>query len=184
MAEEWKRRLEELQTAADDRPEDASAHLALGRWYAQAPCEAIDGAGYDERTLVEAAMDSFDRFLMQNVEVRSKVWLEEGGSPLMGAGRAALLRAVERTGSINAAAKELGMDYRRAWGLIDSMEKRLKFRLVIRRRGGSDRGTSLTDEGSRLLKLFETLERGSQDSIDRQFHRVFQHHSKETGHDE
>lgn len=128
-------------------------------------------------------MDKFDRFLMQNVEVRSKVWLEEGGSPLMGAGRAELLRAVERTGSINAAAKELKMDYRRAWGLVDSMEKRLKFRLVIRRRGGSGRGTSLTDEGYRLLELYETLERRSQGSIDRRFHRIFQNHPKETRHD-
>ena len=118
-------------------------------------------------------MKDFDTYILRNVDVRSKVWLEEKGSPLMGTGRAELLRAVERTGSINAAAKELGMDYRRAWGLIDSMEKRLQFRLVIRRRGGSGRGTSLTDEARRLLALFETFERQAQDSIDRQFRKAF-----------
>jgi molybdate transport system regulatory protein len=128
-------------------------------------------------------MNKFDTFLRQHVEVRSKVWLEENGSPLMGAGRADLLRAVERTGSINAAAKELGMDYRRAWGLIDSMEKRLKFKLVIRRRGGSARGTSLTDEGDRLLDLYEMLQRRSHGSIDRQFHKIFQHYPKEKNRD-
>ena len=128
-------------------------------------------------------MNKFDKFLRQHVEVRSKVWLEENGYPLMGAGRADLLRGVEKTGSINAAAKELGMDYRRAWGLIDSMEKRLKFKLVIRRRGGSARGTSLTDEGYRLLDLYELLERRSQSSIDRQFHNIFQHYPKEKNRD-
>ena len=129
-------------------------------------------------------MNKFDRFLTQHVEVRSKVWLEENGSPLMGAGRADLLRAVEKTGSINAAAKELGMDYRRAWGLIDSMEKRMKFKLVIRRRGGSARGTSLTDEGNRLVDLYEMLERRSQGSVDRQFHKIFRHHIKEKEHED
>jgi molybdate transport system regulatory protein len=100
-------------------------------------------------------MDTFDEFLAGHIEVRSKVWLEDDGAPLMGAGRAQLLRAVERFGSINAAAKELGMDYRKAWGLIDTMEKRLNYKLVIRRRGGSSKGTALTDECRRLLGLYE-----------------------------
>jgi molybdate transport system regulatory protein len=118
-------------------------------------------------------MKDFDTYILRNIDVRSKVWLEEEGSPLMGTGRAELLRAVERTGSINAAAKELGMDYRRAWGLIDSMEKRLRFKLVVRRRGGSARGTSLTDEARRLLELYEAFARQAQDSIDRQFQKAF-----------
>ncbi len=118
-------------------------------------------------------MDAFDEFLERHIEVRSKVWLEDDGAPLMGAGRAELLRAVERTGSISAAAKELKMDYRKAWGLIDSMEKRLKFELVIRRRGGSGRGTSLTDECRRLLELYEAFESRSQGSTDRQFAEIF-----------
>lgn len=118
-------------------------------------------------------MKTFDEFLSRNIEVRSKVWLEDRGAPLMGAGRAELLRAVERGGSINAAAKELGMDYRKAWGLIDSMEKRLKFKLVIRRRGGSGRGTSLTDECRKLLDLYEAFDASSQGMTDRRFEEIF-----------
>jgi molybdate transport system regulatory protein len=123
-------------------------------------------------------MDKFDEFLKRRVDVRSKVWLEEGNSPLIGAGRAELLRAVERTGSINAAARELGMDYRRAWGLIDSMEQRLPFRLVVRRRGGSGRGTTLTEEGRRLLELYGVVERGAQGSVDRRFRKIFRRRKK------
>ncbi len=118
-------------------------------------------------------MDSFETFLKNNAHVRSKVWLEIEGLPLMGSGRAELLRAVEKNGSINAAAKQLGMDYRRAWGLIDSIEKRLNVRLVVRRRGGCERGTSLTDEARELLKLYDRLERRSQQAADRQFNRIF-----------
>ena len=118
-------------------------------------------------------MDAFTDFLEKNVHVRSKVWLETDGLPLMGSGRATLLRAVAATGSIHAASKELGMDYRRAWGLIDSMEKRLQVRLVIRRKGGAGRGTSLTGEGQKLLALYNKLERRSQQAADRQFSRIF-----------
>ena len=123
-------------------------------------------------------MDAFDEFLQRHIEVRSKVWLEEAGAPLMGSGRAGLLRAIERTGSINAAAKELGMDYRKAWGLIDSMEKRLNFELVIRRRGGSSRGTSLTDECRKLLELYEDFESRSKGSTDKQFEEIFRPNRK------
>lgn len=125
-------------------------------------------------------MDKFDEFLNRHVGVRSKVWIEADGLPLIGAGRADLLRAVDRAGSINAAAKELRMDYRRAWGLIDSMERRLNFKLVVRRRGGSGRGTSLTDEARRLLDLYEQFNERSQSSTDRQFRRIFRRHQKET----
>jgi molybdate transport system regulatory protein len=118
-------------------------------------------------------MEKFDEFLAKNARVRSKAWIEDRGRPLIGAGRARLLREIERTGSINAAAKELGMDYRKAWGLIDSMEKRLDFKLVVRRRGGSARGTSLTSECRRLLELYEEFERRSQDSTDREFRCIF-----------
>ena len=124
-------------------------------------------------------MEKFDEFLAKNAQVRSKVWIEGHGRPLIGVGRARLLREIEKTGSINAASKELGMDYRKAWGLIDSMEKRLNFKLVVRRRGGSARGTSLTPECRRLLELYEEFERRSQDSADREFRCIFQRRGEE-----
>jgi molybdate transport system regulatory protein len=117
--------------------------------------------------------------LGRHVSARSKVWLEADGSPVIGSGRASLLRAVDRTGSINAAAKELGMDYRRAWGLIDSMEKRLKVALLIRRRGGPAKGTSLTAEARTLLTLYERLDERTQRAADLQFTKIFKGPSKE-----
>lgn len=123
-------------------------------------------------------MNSFMAFLKKNARVRSKIWLETDGLPLMGSGRAELLRAVEKTGSINAAAKTLGMDYRRAWGLIDSMEKRLNVKLVIRTRGGAGRGTALTESCRMLLGLYDRLAQGSQEAADRNFSQIFRKPSR------
>jgi len=111
--------------------------------------------------------------LLKNVNVRSKIWLEADNLPLIGEGRAELLRMIDRNGSINAAAKALGMDYRRAWGLIDSMEKRLNVKLIIRRRGGAGKGTSLTDDCRMLLALYDRLARRSQEAANRDFSAIF-----------
>jgi molybdate transport system regulatory protein len=118
-------------------------------------------------------MDAFDDLISRRLGVRSKVWVEAEGQPLIGSGKADLLRAIEGAGSIHAAAKQLGMDYHRAWGLIDSMEQRLGFKLVARRRGGAGGGAKLTDEACRLLELYEAFERRSQSAADRQFERIF-----------
>ena len=74
------------------------------------------------------------------LQVRSKIWLEMGGEPVFGQGREDLLRLIRKTNSINAAAKAMGISYRKAWTYIDAMEKRLGFPLVIRQRGGPAEG--------------------------------------------
>ena len=45
----------------------------------------------------------------KELEVKGRIWLERGGEPVLGPGRAALLDAVARQGSISAAARALGM---------------------------------------------------------------------------
>lgn len=64
--------------------------------------------------------------------MRSKVWLELNGQPFLGDGRYRLLTSVERTGSINSAAKELGLSYRKAWSQLQVMEKSSPFPLLRR----------------------------------------------------
>ena len=59
---------------------------------------------------------------MKSIRVRSKVWLEVDGEPLLGDGRYRLLRAVERSGSINGAARELGISYRKARAQLAALE--------------------------------------------------------------
>ena len=104
------------------------------------------------------------------LQVRSKIWLEVDGEPVFGQGREKLLRMIQATGSINAAAKDMGIPYRKAWTYIDSMEKRLGFPLVNRLKGGTGGGTSsLTPRAETLLQKFDLLIQGFDDIVNDKF---------------
>lgn len=64
--------------------------------------------------------------------------LESGAR--IGPGKAALLESVRDTGSISAAARAMGMDYKRAWTLIDSLNRAFDRPVVERATGGSGGG--------------------------------------------
>jgi molybdate transport system regulatory protein len=77
----------------------------------------------------------------------------------MGPGKADLLEAIERTGSISAAGRELSMSYRRAWILVDEMNRCWAERLVeAHSGGGARRGARVTDCGRRILAAYRGLE--------------------------
>lgn len=93
------------------------------------------------------------------MQVKSKIWLESDGKLCFGTGRARLLRAVERTGSLSRAAQELGVSYRHAWSQVRSSEERLGELLLVRRRGGKERGgAELTGKARELIAQFEELD--------------------------
>ncbi len=93
--------------------------------------------------------------------IRSKVWIEDdAGNVVFGLGRMRILEAVQRLGSINAAAKELKMGYRAIWGRITASEERLGKPLLVRNIGGSSGGGSeLTPFARSLMERFRTLHR-------------------------
>lgn len=108
------------------------------------------------------------------LQVRSKVWLEVDGEPVFGRGRETLLRQVRETGSINAAAKAMGIPYRKAWTYIDAMERRLGISLVTRQRGGSGGGeATITPEAQALLEKFDRLQQGMNELVDEKFRELF-----------
>ena len=93
------------------------------------------------------------------MELKAKLWIEEDGLLVFGKGRAQLLRAIERTGSISAAAREMGMSYRHAWAMLKASEQRLGRPLLRRSRGGAGGGgTELTTHGRALLEKFRSVE--------------------------
>ncbi len=108
------------------------------------------------------------------LDVRSKLWIEVGGEPVFGRGRRFLLEAIDSYGSINRAAQEVNISFRKAWGLIKAMEDRLGIKLVERQAGGKDGGGAvLTGEARMLLKKYGALERGVQEFVDRRFETIF-----------
>ena len=74
------------------------------------------------------------------MEIRSKFWLEIDDEPVFGRGRRFLLEAIDAHGSINQAAKEINISYKKAWSYIKTMEERLGISLVERHVGGRNGG--------------------------------------------
>ncbi|MCX8031542.1 MAG: FmdE family protein [Thermodesulfovibrionales bacterium] len=106
--------------------------------------------------------------------VKSKLWLEIKGEPIFGRGRKQLLLAIAKYGSINKAAKEIQISYKKAWSYITSMEERLGVKLVDRYVGGKDGGGAvLTNEAKEFLRKYEDLEEGINELVNRKFWRIF-----------
>lgn len=83
----------------------------------------------------------------------------QGSTILLGPGKADLLEAIERHGTIRDAAAALGMSYMRAWQLVQVMNEGFREPLVVVHRGGAERGRSeLTETGKTALRLYRDLE--------------------------
>lgn len=77
----------------------------------------------------------------------------------MGPGKAALLEAIHSTGSISAAARSMQMSYRRAWMLVEVMNRHFKEPLVRSAVGGREGGgASVTEAGLLVLAQFRAME--------------------------
>ncbi len=85
------------------------------------------------------------------------IFIDDNGEKFFGEGPAHLLRAIEETGSLRAAAKSMDMAYTKALKLIRNAETALDVSLIRRSTGGKDGGgSSLTDEGKEWLQRYES----------------------------
>ena len=92
------------------------------------------------------------------MEIKSRLWIEKKGKPFLGYGRINLLKAVDRTSSINAAAKELRMSYKKAWNLLNEVNALATSPVLIKSVGGiNGGGTEVTPYGKTLIDQFERL---------------------------
>ena len=91
--------------------------------------------------------------------LKLKIMLFCGEDTAMGPGKAELLEAIDRGGSISAAGRLMGMSYRRAWTLVDMMNRSWTEPVVQTSVGGAGKGgAKLTPFGSRLLHAYRDLE--------------------------
>lgn len=91
--------------------------------------------------------------------LKFRIRITDGDSIPIGPGKVSLLEAIETTGSITAAAKSLQMSYRRAWLLLDEMNRMLKAPAVASAKGGQQGGGSIvTAEGHKLITLYRRIE--------------------------
>jgi molybdate transport system regulatory protein len=88
-----------------------------------------------------------------------------GSKFAVGPGKIDLLRAIAASGSISGAARSLGMTYKRAWLLIDSMNQGFGRPVVERSIGGKGGGGAwLTSRGEALLRHYDDIERVCQEA--------------------
>jgi molybdate transport system regulatory protein len=90
--------------------------------------------------------------------LKLKLQLYCGDEIAMGPGKADLLEAIAREGSISAAGRALGMSYRRAWMLVDTMNRCFRDPLVeTHPGGGNNAGARLTTQGEAALAAYRAL---------------------------
>ena len=77
----------------------------------------------------------------------------------MGPGKAELVERIARTGSISAAARDMGMSYRRAWQLVESLNADFLEPVVTTATGGKrGGGARVTPFGGKLVAAFRAME--------------------------
>ena len=103
-----------------------------------------------------------------------KVWVTFGDDLKFGDGRARLLEAIEKRGSLRKAAEEFEMSYRNAWGYLQALEAAAGFKFVERVPGGGPRsGMRLTRAGQRFLERYRKFRNGLDGAVKRAFDRSF-----------
>ena len=89
------------------------------------------------------------------------------GSFYIGPGRADLMELIAETGSISEAARRMGMSYKRAWGLVQSLNEGFGSALVETARGGKEQGASLTEAGREVLERYRGMQEATRKAVAR-----------------
>ncbi len=93
------------------------------------------------------------------IKLRGRVWVEIGGAAAMTEAAADLLEQIEGCGSLSEAARRLRFAYRRAWMLVDNMNRRWPHPLVVTATGGKRGGGShLTEYGRAILRSYRDVQ--------------------------
>ena len=105
---------------------------------------------------------------MPQAVAKARIRVLFGSAFAIGPGKADLLEAIARTGSISAAARSMKMSYRRAWLLIDTMNRCFREPVVDTATGGKGGGgAQITDFGAMVLRSYRTMESGAAAAIAR-----------------
>lgn len=108
---------------------------------------------------------------MENTyHIKSRFWISSKEGTYLGEGRVRLLKAIDESGSISAASKELNISYRKAWKMIDIMNSQAKSPLVERQTGGKKGGgTVVTSEGKKAISSYLILKEKCNAFMDQAF---------------
>ncbi|MBP0904882.1 winged helix-turn-helix domain-containing protein [Mariniflexile gromovii] len=106
-------------------------------------------------------------------KIKSRIWIECNEHVLLGEGRVQLLKAIDETGSLSKAAKTLNLSYKKAWNLIDSVNKSAKKPVTINSTGGKGGGgAELTEYGKALILVFDEINQNCWEFLDQQLGKI------------
>jgi molybdenum ABC transporter molybdate-binding protein len=112
-----------------------------------------------------------------------RLWIERADRAILGRGRLELLEGIDRQRSISAAARQMGMSYRRAWELVQSINEAAGEPLVIAATGGAHGGgAQLTPLGRWAVRIFRQLQDQVHKSAAGHLPRLFQQASSASLH--
>lgn len=96
-------------------------------------------------------------------EARFRLRIRRGADIVIGPGKVDLLEAIAATGSISAAARALDMSYRRAWLLVDEMNRGLREPVIEAKTGGAHGGGAvLTATAHDIIRRYRNIEQLAQ----------------------
>ena len=108
---------------------------------------------------------------MANLKLKSSQWIvDENNNIIIGEGRAKILENIEKTGSMNQAAKLMKMSYKAVWSKIKATEKHLNACIVHTDRKD---GSRLSQNGKELLKKYKLLKTECMSADDKIFGGIF-----------
>jgi molybdate transport system regulatory protein len=108
---------------------------------------------------------------MAKLKLKSSQWIvDENNNIIIGEGRAKILENIERTGSMNQAAKLMKMSYKAVWSKIKATEKHLNACIVHTDRKD---GSRLSQDGKKLLKRYKLLKAQCMSADDKIFGGIF-----------
>ncbi len=97
--------------------------------------------------------------MKKDVRIRFRIWVDKNELPYLGIGRIVLLENIMKYGSITKGAEAINMSYRKAWQLVEDMNKISDNPLVEKRLGGKEGGGAVvTEEGKQVIKKFYKLQ--------------------------
>ncbi|GGZ93061.1 winged helix-turn-helix domain-containing protein [Algibacter mikhailovii] len=106
-------------------------------------------------------------------KIKSRIWIESENNVLLGEGRVHLLKAIQETGSLSKAAKSLNISYKKAWQLLDSVNKSAKLPVTINSIGGKGGGgAELTIYGKSLIEAFDEINRNCWKFLDNELKKI------------
>ena len=106
-------------------------------------------------------------------KIKSRIWIESEDKVLLGEGRVHLLKAIQEMGSLSKAAKSLNISYKKAWQLLDSVNKSAKKPVTINSIGGKGGGgAELTEYGKSLVLVFDEINKDCWEFLDKQLEKI------------